>query len=701
MPIREMVAGQLEEPAVIDDGASEADSDELCEPKFKYKRILNDTIKVFEHDAASCLAVHEKFLAVGTQCGRVYIMDHLGNVLPMKSLNQHTAAVNQISIDGSGDYLISCSNDGKVIIFGLASAEYNQVLSMNRPIRSVAIANDFSKSNSGQQFATGDRTLTLHERTFFNSDKQTVLFTGKDKDGFITTISWRGPLVAFTNDTGTRVYDRTLRVLITHVVRKHDLSLRIELFPPRHCWLNDNSFVIAWANTVTVCGVRPNNNPASTNLPGKLVEIRHMFDLPDHYVAGVSYAYSDDVTASAEDNWKELVLFCVCKPAEDQAEKAVNSVNTDASPEEEEEVEKAWLPRVWLVEPIGFNDYEIISEDIIEMRDSDRLLAHHYHLLGIPIDSLYFLLGSRDMIEVRPCSADDHVDWLLKNDLHEKALAFAKLHVDELDAFSPHDVGRKLLDALIDDEHYEEAARMCPEVCGKRKDVWETYVTRFDERKKLRVLAPVLPVKVPQLEPECYEMVLKEFLAADIDGFRRLVREWSPDLYRVGGLITHALERLYRKNLDRDTHNSLLCTLGQLYTYERSYERALAIYMNLGDRAVFQLIERYRLFPMVKDRIRDLMDIDTDLAVRLLLENEESLPAGTVMRQLSKQPRLQLAYLDRLFSRNEGIEFADQAVTLYAENDPKRLLPYLRRYAEHYNIDKALETCKKKGLMEE
>lgn len=69
--------------------------------------------------------------------------------------------------------------------------------------------------------------------------------------------------------------------------------------------------------------------------------------------------------------------------------------------EEEEEVEKAWLPRVWLVEPTGFNDYDLISEDIIEMRDSDRLQAHHYHLVGIPLDSLYFLLGSRDMIEVR------------------------------------------------------------------------------------------------------------------------------------------------------------------------------------------------------------------------------------------------------------------------------------------------------------
>lgn len=53
------------------------------------------------------------------------------------------------------------------------------------------------------------------------------------------------------------------------------------------------------------------------------------------------------------------------------------------------------------------------------------------------------------------------------------------------------------------------------------------------------------------------------------------------------------------------------------------------------------------------------MDINTELAVRLLLDNEDSLPAETVMAQLTNQPQLQLAYLDKLFARNEGAQFAD------------------------------------------
>ena len=72
------------------------------------------------------------------------------------------------------------------------------------------------------------------------------------------------------------------------------------------------------------------------------------------------------------------------------------------------------------------------------------------------------------------------------------------------------------------------------------------------------------------------------------------------DLYRIGGLITATLEKLYRnKEAAGPAHDALLATLATLYTYERNYERALAILMNLADKSVFQLIDRYRLFPQV------------------------------------------------------------------------------------------------------
>lgn len=83
-------------------------------------------MKTDADDAASCIAIHEKLLALGTERGRIYVLDHLGNKLPNKVI-AHAAAVNAVSIERSGDYLASCSNDGKVVIYGLSAADYNQV----------------------------------------------------------------------------------------------------------------------------------------------------------------------------------------------------------------------------------------------------------------------------------------------------------------------------------------------------------------------------------------------------------------------------------------------------------------------------------------------------------------------------------------------------------------------------------------------
>lgn len=37
-------------------------------------------LQVFAKDAASSLVVHDKFVAIGTQTGYIYILDHLGNL---------------------------------------------------------------------------------------------------------------------------------------------------------------------------------------------------------------------------------------------------------------------------------------------------------------------------------------------------------------------------------------------------------------------------------------------------------------------------------------------------------------------------------------------------------------------------------------------------------------------------------------------
>lgn len=239
----------------------ESDDEVLEEPKFKYKRMINDLMKIFEKDAASVIVVHDKLLALGTQWGKVFILDHLGNITN-SVIPSHTAAVNQISIDSAGEYVASCSNDGKVIIFGLCSSEFSQVTSMERPIRSIALDPNYGKSGSAQQFVTGDRVLVLHERRFlFSKNKQTVIFASKEREEFIHNINWRGPFICFANEGGIRIYDREQQIMITHVLPKHSPDLRSELYPAHIHWISDTSFVVGWANTLTVGNIKVKKYP--------------------------------------------------------------------------------------------------------------------------------------------------------------------------------------------------------------------------------------------------------------------------------------------------------------------------------------------------------------------------------------------------------------------------------------------------------
>lgn len=62
--------------------------------------------------------------------------------------------------------------------------------------------------------------------------------------------------------------------------------------------------------------------------------------------------------------------------------------------------------------------------------------------------------------------------------------------------------------------------------------------------------------------------------------------------------------------------------------------------------------------------------------------------------------QFQLAYLNSLFERNEGDEFVDLTIRLYAENEPQLLLPFLRKTAV-YDISKAMDICEKKQYINE
>ena len=72
------------------------------------------------------------------------------------------------------------------------------------------------------------------------------------------------------------------------------------------------------------------------------------------------------------------------------------------------------------------------------------------------------------------------------------------------------------------------------------------------------------------------------------EGFLNLVRTWPPELYNVGTIVNILVEELLV-----DPENAILQrALATLFSYQKKYDKAMAMYLKLGHKDVFQLIRR-------------------------------------------------------------------------------------------------------------
>uniref|UniRef100_A0A0R3RXB1 RING-type domain-containing protein n=1 Tax=Elaeophora elaphi TaxID=1147741 RepID=A0A0R3RXB1_9BILA len=664
----------------------ESDTEEaLLEPRFKYSRILNNVPGILRKDMATCMAIHDKFAAVGSRSGSVYIIDHFGSLHPENTTRHHRCPVTKISIDPTGSYFVSCSQDSRISVAGITSFELAQVIDLKLAARSVAIDPDFTKRGSGHMFITGERNLLLHQRTFFGNYREKVLYEGMDCDGMITQISWQDCYIAFTNETGTRIFDNLTFCFISEMQtiqsthEKHStLAIKAR---PSHCWIKNEILAVGWYDTVSICIIiTSSDSQAIASIERKRVEVHYAWKF-DMYIADISFTLSDDKSCF----WKEITVFGMKKatlqnPTQNECEMVLA-----------------------LLEPEDSNTFSLTTEDRIEMYTCDRGNLTLFHMSSLPHENVYFLLGCQEFIEAQPCSADDRVRWYLENDLLRDAMQYANEHKAELEYLDPVDIGRRYLSSLTEQKRFAEAAANLKAVCGRQKDLWEYYVNEFEQNNVVLQLAKYLPVRDPQLEPECYQCVLIAALHNHPVLFYSLVKVWNPDLFRVGAITDMAMKRIVHENVNPLSENDAVAiyrSLARLYLYERKYDKALMLYIMLNDKTVFQVIEKYHLFDLVKNDLTKLMGIDTNLTIRLLIENAGSLPTKTILTQLAMYPKLQMAYLNSLFERNEGEEFIDFAIGLYAENEPRLLLPFLRKTAI-YDITKAIEICEKKQYINE
>ncbi|XP_003222381.2 vacuolar protein sorting-associated protein 41 homolog isoform X1 [Anolis carolinensis] len=655
-----MAEAEEKDPRFKEDSTDESEEDDSEEePKLKYERLSNGVTEILQKDVASCMTVHEKFLALGTHYGKVYLLDVQGNITQKFDISP--VKINQISLDESGEHMGVCSEDGKVQVFGLYTGEEFQE-TFDCPIKIIAVHPQFVRSHC-KQFVTGGNKLLLYERTWMNRWKPSILHEG---EGNIRSVKWRGNLIAWANNMGVKILDVIAKQRITNVPRD-DISLRPDMYPCSLCWKDNLTLIIGWGNSVKICSVKERHASEMRDLPSRYVEIVSQFNT-EFFISGIAPLCD------------QLVILSYVKEISEKTE-----------------TECCARPRLDIIQPFP-ESCEEISSDALTVRRFQENECRDYCLEYSEGESLFYIISPRDVVVAKERDQDDHIEWLLEKKKYEEALMAAEISQKTIKKHKIQDIGLAYINHLMETGDYDLAARKCQKILGKNTDLWEFEVHRFKEIGQLKAISRYLPRRDSVLKPFIYEMVLHEFLESDYEGFATLIKEWPGNLYNNAIIVQAVVDHLKKDPQNR----TLLKTLAELYTYDQRYRKALEIYLTLRHKDVFQLIHKHNLFSSIRDKIVLLMEFDSEKAVDMLLDNEDKISIDKVVEELNDRPELQHVYLHKLFKRDhhKGQRYHEKQISLYAEYDRPNLLPFLRD-STHCPLEKALEICQQRNFVEE
>ncbi|XP_019871833.1 vacuolar protein sorting-associated protein 41 homolog [Aethina tumida] len=632
-------------------------SEEDIEPKLKYVRLSNDLQSILLKTSATCIAVHSKFICLGSHWGAIHILDHQGNSIEGVDLRSHTVSINQISIDFSGEFIATCSDDGKVFIHELFSKEHNVALNLGRLVKTVALDPNYFKHSSNRRFITGDDKLTLYERSFLGSLRPTVLC---ESEGLVRSLAWGENFLAWSSNIGVRVYDMTARCSLGLIKWDDNSGLPLDKFRCNLRWADSRTLLIGWVDTVRVCVIRKRSN----------VELANR-DLPEYLVDPVSTFQTEFYISGIAPLDHQLVLL--------------------GFPKELDENQKSLRPQLYIVE-YRDNDYTDICTDSLSLRGYEEYSVNDYHLDVLVEENRFFIVAPKDVVIASPYDLDDRIQWFIQHNKYEEALdIFVHNDSKDIHRYTVQSVGVDFLDHLLSRGMYDNAGRLGLKIFGKNPSLWEDQIYKFASVHQLRAVSPYIPRTVEsKLNPHIYEMILYEYLKLDCKGFLHLVKEWSPSLYNICAVINALLEHL----MHCDTNNVVyLEALAILYSYEKRYDKSLSMYLKLKHKDVFTLIQKHKLYSVIQDMLTELMDLDYKKAIALLLE-KDTISTDTIVEKLKHNQLHLYRFLDAYDRKNVKGKYHKELVRLYAIFDREKLLPFLKK-SNYYPIQEALDICMK------
>ncbi|KAJ3348008.1 Vacuolar protein sorting-associated protein 41 [Allomyces javanicus] len=643
-------------------GSSNVDGSEgpePAEPSLKYTRLTGDLPSLLASDAVSAAACNDKFLALGTHWGHVYVVDFSGNLI--KQFSNHSTSVAEVCIDANAEFIASAGGDGRVVVRSMFSDE-DQCYEFQRPLKCLQLDPDFART---RRFATGGHAgeVVLSDRTW-RGPRKVILAS---VDGIVLAVSWRGNLIAYATEHGIGIYDvKAARDICQAQVPFHDD--RPDLFRCHMVWKDDENLVIGWQRAVLVLQIRP---PSMTTVD---FVVGGILPYGDQYLTyGITQRTHGD--GSVTSNPPECVLL-----------------------------------NLRTMDPV-------VSRDSINLAHHEHLQPIDYSVIGLPAEQAYFLISPRDVISVRARDANDQIEWRLQHMHYEDALQVSLFAAQQGIAIRPEyravHVGQQLLTDLLEHDELERAAGLCPMVLGKDPELWERWIYVFADRDGLDAILPCIPTQNPVLNHTVYEVILAHYLSANFKGFRNLIEKWPRQLYNTASLLGALEDTL----LDFPNDEDLVQAAVVLYRIEGNSVKEIQCLMALRDvPACMRVLDAtpFVLTPLMRqsaarwldlcfdDVGRDLVKFGASECIARLVQQSAVLPPGEVVELLEDRPDFQYAYLLALFKddAHSAPDLQEHLLELLVEFRSKELLDFLKR-SVYYPLDKALALCESHDLLQE
>ncbi|KAI5954375.1 VPS41 [Candida jiufengensis] len=693
---------------------TDSDDEEDEPPKLKYSRINLLPPNFFNKDPLSACFFQDKYFIFATHSGIVHICTSQFETI--RTFKAHRASVLSVYTDGA--FFASASMDGTVVIGSILDEKDIIAYDFQRPIHCIVLDSNFATKRC---FITGGMSgkVIYSSKNWLGKKTDYII---DQENGPIVGLQIVDDLIIWMNDKGINVFHLANRSII-QILEKPSDSARNDLYWPRCTQPDPDRLIIAWSNYIWSLRIslktaedkllqQKTQSPISSgmskilpstasisfrNIQEKKIEIEHIFKLDD-LICGIA-SFKDDL-------WMVLTYNPPIRD-EDNSQKPMYN-NPD-------------------LKLINSMNGEVEFEEELGLRNVDNLGLNDFNL-GLHIEQIpkYYIISAKDGVITEEYQLQDRLNWYLDKEDYLKAyeisghlvgfnkrLSYGIQYVDSLVKDNEWTKASEFLKTLLPVEEAQVENEIEDEEERERNEEilsqWQTWSNIFINSDHVKELTGIIP-QTDKIPKEIFNKILDYWIDQDTEVVKKLLDEWSIELYDFEKIESELDKKQDANNLDTSIESALIT----IYNKSLQPIKSVPHLYKLKNDSIIEycatnhILKNFitQLPNFIKLKFTNIEDINTisidkisdklDPIINILIDSRlEILPQEIIeIFQNANLSIINYLYLNKLKSIDNYLisNFQNEIIRLYCEFNKKLLYDFLISN-NNYNVDEAIKLC--------